>query len=454
MHRRHFLQFLGLNALAASLPRRALRAAESMLVIGAGMAGISAARTLQAAGFRVTVLEGRDRLGGRIWTDDSLGVPLDMGAAWIHGSRRNPLTALARTVGIRSVASDFEAFALYTGNGRQLSADQVSVVMETAADILQELEAAKTHGLVDESTSIADVLAVLLPEYALVGAEKRAILWALASEIELEWGADASDLSLLAWNEDRAFGGDHLLLREGYGKLIAFLARDLNVQLNTVVSEVAYDRSGVRLKTADGRIFEADRAVVTLPIGVLQSGAVVFKPALPESKRAALSRLQMGLLNKIAMRFTHPFWNEELHRFAYLGEATDEALEFFNLQVLHEQPILVALARGAQARSLERLSPQQAVWRALETLQRAFGRAIPQPESFAVTAWQSDSFARGAYSHVPPGARRSDYNTLARPVQNRLFFAGEGTLSTYPATVHGAMMSGEREAQRIVRLAE
>ncbi len=454
MQRRHFLQILGLSALGVALPQRAGRVAESVLVVGAGMAGISAARALQAEGFRVTVLEGRDRLGGRIWTDDSLGVPLDMGAAWIHGSRRNPLTALARTAGIRSLASDFEAFAFYTGNSRRLSADQVSVVMETAADILQELEAAKTHDLVDESTSIADVLAVLIPEYALVGTEKQAVLWALASEIELEWGADASDLSLLAWNEDRAFGGDHLLLREGYGKLIAFLARDLNVQLNTIVSEVAYDRNGVRLKTADGRIFEADRAVITLPIGVLQSGAVVFTPSLPESKRAALSRLQMGLLNKIAMRFPRSFWDETLHRFAYLGEATDEAFEFFNLHLLHEQPILVALARGAQARSLERLSPQQAVWRAFETLQRAFGRAIPQPEAFAVTAWLGDPFACGAYSHVPPRAQRSDYDILARPVQNRLFFAGEGTLSTYPATVHGALMSGEREARRIARLAQ
>ena len=319
---------------------------------------------------------------------------------------------------------------------------------------MNELEAAKAHDLVDKSTSVADVLATLLPEYELVGAEKRAVLWALASEIELEWGADSSDLSLLAWNEDRAFSGDHLLLREGYGRLIAFLARNLDVRLKTVVSQVVHTPIGVQLTTADGRRFEADRALITLPIGVLQSGALTFTPALPVGKQAALRRLRMGLLNKIALRFPRTFWDENLHRFAYLSESPEEIFEFFNMHVLHAQPILVALVRGTHAQRLEQLAPEQAVGHAFETLKRALGSAIPGPEAFAVTAWQRDPFALGAYSHVPPNARRADYGLLARPVNKRLFFAGEGTLSTYPATVHGALMSGEREAKRIIKLTE
>ena len=454
MRRRDFLQLLGMSALSAALPSQRTRAVESVLIVGAGIAGIGAARLLNAAGFKVTILEARDRLGGRIWTDDALGVPLDMGAAWIHGSRRNPLTALARAAGIHGVASDFDSVALYTRNGRRLTQAQLEAVAALTTEILDELEAAKAHALVDESTSVADVLATLLPEYELIGTEKRAVLWALASEIELEWGAEARDLSLLAWNEDRAFSGDHLLLREGYGRLIAFLARDLDVRLGLTVSRVSYTPSGVQLTAADGRIFEADRALITLSIGVLQSGAITFAPALPAGKQAALQRLRMGLLNKVALRFPRTFWDETLHRFAYLSEDIEETFEFFNLHVLHAQPILVALVRGRHAQRLEQMPPERAAGLAFKTLKRAFGSAIPEPESFAVTAWQRDPFARGAYSHVPPNARRLDYGLIARSVRNRLFFAGEGTLSTYPATVHGALMSGEREAQRIIALGE
>ncbi len=414
------------------------------------MAGLAAARSLTWQGFKVTIFEGRERIGGRIWTDRSLGIPLDLGASWIHGIRRNPLTDIANDAGIRTVKTDFDAIKLYDIDGTVLADDDLDDLEELFERIFEDLlEAKRSAG---DDASVAGAVASVLSRYDLSNAQRRGVEWVIASELELEAAADLDELSLRSWDEDDAFKGDDVLFPDGYSQVPELLAEGLEIQLDHLVSEIAYDERGVAVTTNRG-VFRGDRAVITLPLGVLREGTVRFSPVLPDSKLSAIQDLQMGTLNKIAMRFGERFWPAEPHFLGYLDETAEEAMNFLNMHTYTGEPVIIAFARGAHARSLEQLPHDDIVERVMADLRKMFGNSISDPTSATFTKWHADPWARGSYSHVPPGGSMADYVELAQPVGDRLFFAGEATTRRYPGTVHGALLSGEREAERIAQRA-
>ncbi len=160
--------------------------------------------------------------------------------------------------------------------------------------------------------------------------------------------------------------------------------------------------------------------------------------------------MAMGSLDKVALRFPEQFWPEALHSFGAADQPEAEATEFWNLAIHTGEPILVALIGGDDARELERTDERSVLERILTHLRGMFGADVPEPTAYAITRWSSDPFAYGSYSHIPPGADYEDYATLSEPLSDRVLFAGEATHAEYPATVHGAFLSGEREAERII----
>ena len=457
--RRHFIKACSLASFAAvsgcgssrkANPQGYQKVDEETIVVGAGVAGLAAARSLTSQGFRVTILEGRERIGGRIWTDRSLGIPLDLGASWIHGIRRNPLTDISNDAGIRTVKTDFDAIKLYDIDGTALVDDDLDDLEELFEQIFEDLlEAKRSAG---DNASIAGAVSSALARRDLSDAQRRGVEWVIASEIELEAAADLDELSLRNWDEDDAFKGDDVLFPEGYAQVPEVLAEGLDIHLDHLVSEIACDERGVAITTNRG-VFRGDRAVITLPLGVLREGTVRFSPVLPDSKLSAIQDLQMGTLNKIAMRFGERFWPAEPHFLGYLDESAEEAMNFLNMFPYDGEPALMAFARGAHARSLEQLSTGDVTEQVMAQLRGMFGNSISDPTNATFTRWHGDPFARGSYSHVPPGGSMADYEELAQPVGDRLFFAGEATTRRYPGTVHGALLSGEREAERIVQRA-
>jgi monoamine oxidase len=425
-----------------------------VVVIGAGVAGLAAAQALQARGVEVIVLEGRDRIGGRVWTDRRWpDLPLDLGASWIHGHEGNPLTALSDQLGLRRVVTDYGSATAFSADGQDAS-DAADAAERMLADLVEDLTAlrAARRAAAKPDLSLAQAIEQVLIDHGPLSAADAALLrWAVNSAIEHDYAADASQLSLYHWDADDSFNGDDLLFPDGYDAIPQLLAKGLDIRLGHVVSAVRVTAEGVTVETSQGAV-DADRCLVTLPLGVLQAERVKFSPPLPAEKRAAINRLGMGLLNKLYLRWPKPFWTDRLttHLLHLPGAPPGEWSESVNLFALFRAPALLMFNAGSVARAKEPLSDSDTVASALRALRAAFGPDVPDPEAAAVTRWASDPFALGAYSFQAVGSSPEDRRALAAPVGDRLLFAGEATHDKHPATVHGAYLSGLREAARLI----
>lgn len=418
---------------------------KSVLIIGAGMAGLSAARNLHDAGYNVTVLEGRDRIGGRIWTSRTWDTPLDMGASWIHHIDGNPLTTLADKANVPRIITDYDNAILYEVDGTQ----QPDHVWEEMDEYFEQAEAAldETEGL-DEDESVADVIEMVLYRGDLSDRDKRRFDLALNLELEQDYAADISELSAKFLYQEEEFSGVDVVFPEGYDALINNLAANLDIRCNEIVSHIAYGKLGVSI-TATSGTFEADCVIVTLPIGVLKQGNVTFEPPLPAAKQTAIEAIGAGILNKCYLRFEERFWQKHPEWIAYLSEPKGVFASWLNLYPYTGQPILAAFNAGGFGRKIETLSDDVIIHQAMHTLRQMYGNDIPDPIDTQITRWIADPFARCAYSYPAIGMTNATRPNLAAPVADRVYFAGEATSIDYPATVHGAYLSGQREAERI-----
>ncbi len=422
---------------------------EKIIVVGAGMAGLSAARVLQEAGYEVVLLEARARVGGRVHTSyEWPDTPLDLGASWIHGVEGNPLTALAEAVGAERMVTDYDNGILYDQDGRLLG-DRGWVKAEEYEGIIdQAIEQASES---DEDQSVMDAVATLIDIESLSAQEQQYLNLVLNYKLEQEWAADVTELSASYTEEGEAFGGEDVVFPNGYHDLIEHMARELDIRLEHVVQKISYNEEGVSITSNKG-VLTGDRAVITLPLGVLQRDTVQFEPPLPQAKQNAINMLGFGVLNKVYLRFPDAFWQTEPEWIFSLSEKRGEWSEWFNLYPYIKKPILLAFNSGRFGQEVEKLSDDEMITQAMTVLRNLYGNDIPDPEAWQITRWIDDKFAYGSYSFPTVGANHQVREELARPVANRLFFAGEATESDYPATVHGAFLSGKREAERIIGL--
>lgn len=421
-----------------------------IVVIGAGIAGLACAAELTRAGEDVLVLEGRDRLGGRCWTDDRLGVPVDLGASWIHGVQHNPVMQMARRYGCDVEPTDYTRLALYDGSGKLGKR-----VRDEALEFQGWLEGwcerlCYKHPRTRPDISMASAMAQDIDrgKTRIKLDDMRIFDWSLHG-MGLSEGVDLGKVTLRYYEDDDPFVGGDALFRKGYRELIEDLAEGVDVLLGHRVMHVTYGEQGCVVTTDQGD-FEANRVVVTLPLGVLKKGEVTFSPALPDDKQGAIEALGMGTLNKIAVRFERSFWGKETvlaklsgpHRFAGW---------MLNLEAFVDAPVLVGFMTHPPAHVGVQKSDEETLDDFLTDLEACFGDAVEQVESYVVTRWQEDEWAYGAYSHVPVGSSGVCYDDLARTVDDVLYFAGEATHRDHPATAHGAAMSGLRVAEEILR---
>lgn len=447
IRRRDLLGGLGLGWLGPALPFPVARASADapldVAIIGAGMAGLAAARALSGRGLRLAVFEARDRIGGRLWTDRSLGVPLDLGASWIHGTTGNPITRLADDLGQPRFGWDYEDAEIVDQTGRLDLLETRLDALESALGDLAYRSARQSDGW-----SVQDAISALLRDRRLSGLTVSDLKALCVYLVEQEYAADVETLALAALEEGSAFRGSDAILPAGYDRLALGLSQGLDIRRGTPVEAVSHSASGVTLISGD-RTFEAARVLITVPLGVLKAGTIAFSPPLPDAKRRAIEALGMGLLNKIYLRLAEPVPGLDALNVIRLSD-TPRAFPFWvNLAEPTGLPVLGVLNAGSFALELEQLDNDARIAAAHEALATMLDD-LPAPIAGVSTAWARDARAYGSYSYLPAGTGFSARQDLAAPVGDRLFFAGEAASATYPATVHGAFLSGQDAARALL----
>lgn len=449
MKRRDFLKLLGL-VLAGGEVRIASgsngKKGRRVLVIGAGLSGLAAARELRRKGYEVVVLDARERIGGRIWTSKQWPeMPLDLGATWIHGVRGNPITKLADEIHAARIVTSYEKSVLYSTRGQVLSEGEEARMERLSKRAFRLLREAQNA---EEDRSVLQAVEPLLKECAASAQDTRFLQYILNSHIEQEYAGSLSRLSAHWYDSDEGFEGEDALFAKGFEVVTDFLAEGSQIELGQEVTEIHWRAPEVRVVTRKGEFF-ADQVVVTLPLGVLQGGRVRFVPELPEEKRDAIGGIGMGVLNKCYLRFDEVFWPRAADWLGYVSARPGEWTEWVSFKRAANFPVLLGFNAASRGRKIEAFSDEKIVGGAMETLKVIYGPRIPAPTGFQITRWAADPFAAGSYSYNAVGATPDARVELAKSLNGKLFFAGEATQKEHFATAHGAYFSGVRAARNI-----
>ncbi|GAA1914647.1 FAD-dependent oxidoreductase [Microbacterium aoyamense] len=423
------------------------------IVVGAGVSGLTAARLLARAGRRVVVVEARDRTGGRVHTDRTDGRVTDLGASWIHGIEDSAVHAATQAFGMRTVEftvggyqPDSRPIAYYGPDGVRLTDAQAQT---SIADI--HAVDATLFDVVAESAPDASYLDVTDEAVARQGwdAERAArVREYMQHRSEEQYGAWIADLAAHGLDDD-SIDGDEVVFPDGYDLLPTNLAQGLDVRLSHVVSRVAWSADGVVVTTDHGEFTGAD-AVVTVPVGVLQSSAFAIDPPLPEPNASALGRLTMNAFEKVFLRFETKFWDDGVYAIRQQGPEGVWWHSWYDLTALHGTPTLLTFAAGPAAIATRSWPVEDIADSVLSQLRRLYGDRVEQPTHVDVTRWQDDPFSHGSYAYMTVGSTTDDHEVIATPVGGVLHLAGEATWTDDPATVTAAMLSGHRAAERVL----
>jgi len=453
MQRRTFLHLAGL-LMAGTMPRKRTMAAAAkprVVIVGAGMAGIAAAHMLGQQGYEPLLLEGRDRIGGRIWTSAAWqGMPLDLGASWIHGVKGNPLTQLAKASKARTATTTYASSLIYGADGKPMTTQGEQQLERWQSKLTAAIAWAQDQ---DEDRALQAAVETRLGWAKLSTAERQLVDFLVNSTIEQEYGGSATKLSAHWFDDGKFFGGDDAFLLDGYGTLINYLAQGLKVRLDEPVTRIEWGATPIKVITTKA-VYTADQVMITLPLGVLKADTVKFEPALPAAKRQAIQKLGMGILNKCYLHFPKAFWPTKVDWLEQIPPQRGEWAEWVSMMRVAQWPVLLGFNAADHGLAIEAWDDQAIVDSALQSLRRLFGRTIPDPLSYQLTRWDADPFARGSYSFNALGALPQMRDDLAANLGNKVFFAGEATNRDYASTVHGAYLSGVRAAQEVLRAAK
>ncbi len=433
--RRTFLAGLAASSVLPSVGH-ALPSNPDVVIVGAGSAGLSAARKLISNGLSVVIVEAANRIGGRAYTEsETFGVPFDHGCSWVMGPSDVPYVQMARDWNYTLLDHRNAGEALFVGNRYANSSERRKIdAAYTAID--SALYAAGEKGLdIPAST-------VIPPDLEYAGIPQT---W----NGPMDWGVDYVNLSTM---DDWEYGeiGSNYLIKEGYGTLVAQMGKGLPVMLRTPAKRIDWSGDGVAVETDDGTI-RAKACIVTVSPGVLSAGSIRFTPDLPGWKQEAIENVPMGLLAKITLQFDGERFGLSPNKFltyAVPNKMPAEACYFLTFPFSFDY--MVGFVGGSFGWDISAKGAEVAVDFALGELEKIMGNKVRRHfVKGHLTDWAENPLTRGAYASARPG-HFSARAELGKPIGNRVFFAGDSVAVPYVSLCGGAYLSGEAVAGNVM----
>lgn len=423
------------------------------VIVGAGIAGLSTAEQLQQAHKRVLLLEASDRAGGRIKTIYSnKKTPLDLGASWIHGIEHNPITHLVPNKDLiinsysdNEVQSMLTDFAMYNPSGKLLEKS----IQEKYIKRIRQIELALLQS--NRNQSIEAVYKQFIKNHQISVVEQQWLIYMLNNIYTYEYGADLNNVGYSMerlYNESEVYG-DNALIKPGYEWILKPLLQQAPIRYNMAVTTIDYTKNIIKVCAASS-CYLARSVVITVPLGVLKAKKIKFVPPLPNDKQKAIQKIAMGNYEKTFLIFNKAFWQKDLQKewLGILPRDKNNAFNIFNLYKYSKEPILIAFSSG---RFAKKMAQQDFTKWVMKKMRIIYGDNIPDPIEVYRTHWASDPNYMGSYSYLPVGSSLKWIRALAKPVNKKIFFAGEATSLTDMATTNGAYQTGRRAAAQVLK---
>jgi len=325
------------------------------------------------------------------------------------------------------------------------------LIEEYIDEFIDDKHLVKLRRKLPRNASTKDGLEKFSEEKKLDDFEQRIASYAIEDKhIGMEYGTSSRRVSLEYFEEEAEMHGDYVVFPSGFSQIIDGLAKDLDIRLSTPIKNIDYSGDeGVIVTTDKDESFYAKQVIITASIGVLKSNIIDFNPPLPKHKTDALSRLDMAVNDKIILTFDEKFWNSP--EIAFVASNPDESMNYWDFTYAKGVPTLFGNFTGDSP--CHHMTDEELVQLCHDQLSLAFDNIkVPQPTDYRVTRWQADPYSQGSFSFIPIGASFKDMKTLAKSIDNKIFFAGEGTNHKYFGTTHGAFMSGLRAAREINKI--
>lgn len=430
-----------------------------VLILGAGMAGVAAAQVLSESGINnFLLIEGKDRIGGRMKNMSFHGTTIELGANWIQGVKNNPLIALAKKYGLKGKV-ETSSYVIRNATGTNVTEKGDRKLYNQVLDRMELMRRErKKKKMEDISYRVGLSLAGWRPrspeetamEYYMLDFEYAVPpkYISIRTEMNTTTSINSTDSKQQMFITDQR--GFVFLVHEIADQ---FMTRnDSRLKLNCRVKSIMYGDNGVTVITDTGRNFTARRALVTFSIGVLKSGSVKFIPALPSWKTEAIFMLNMVIYTKIFLKFPYKFWDDNEYIY-YASERRGYYPIWQNLEADSRLPkgtnILLITVTQEEAQRIEYQDDQITKNEIMKVLRRVYGEHIPEMIDMFAPRWALDDMFLGTWANVPIGMSSNDYHDLQRPAQS-VYFAGEAMHELYNGYVHGAYLSGQRAAHDIV----